>query len=236
MFIYHCFPLLECKVHCGDDFCLFHPLNVSPGPVNGATFNKWTNKWTSEWLNDCMNDAYSCWKWKSLSCIWLFLDPVTVVRSGPQSMEFLQARTPEWVAISFSRGSSRPKDGTLVSVLHEEFLPCEPPGSPMFMLLLFFNLKQCWSKYPYIHMLTQWSLYFIWTECFPKWKTSHNHEWVSFLQFHHSAICDWLLKIPSHLINLHFSDEFQPEHHLIYLLIIWICSSVNWLCANLPGW
>ena len=32
MFIYYCFSLLECKLHCGDDFCLFHPLNLSPGP------------------------------------------------------------------------------------------------------------------------------------------------------------------------------------------------------------
>ena len=37
-----------------------------------------------------------------------------------------QARVLEWIAISFSRGSSRPRDQTHVSAL-----PPKPPGKPM---------------------------------------------------------------------------------------------------------
>ena len=37
-----------------------------------------------------------------------------------------QARVLEWVAISFSRGSSQPRDQTQVSALQADALPSEP--------------------------------------------------------------------------------------------------------------
>ena len=45
----------------------------------------------------------------------------------------LQARILEWVAISFSRGSSQPRDQTVLSCLG--FSTAEPPGKPLFRLL-----------------------------------------------------------------------------------------------------
>ena len=42
----------------------------------------------------------------------------------------LQARILEWVAISFSRGSSRPRDQTHISCLADAFFTAEPPGKP----------------------------------------------------------------------------------------------------------
>ena len=42
----------------------------------------------------------------------------------------LQARILEWVAVSFSRGSSRPKDQTWVSCTAGRFFTTEPPGKP----------------------------------------------------------------------------------------------------------
>ena len=42
----------------------------------------------------------------------------------------LQARVLEWVTISFSRGSSLPRDRTWVSALEADALPSEPPGQP----------------------------------------------------------------------------------------------------------
>ena len=45
----------------------------------------------------------------------LFVVPWTVARQAPLSMGILQARILEWVAIPFSRGSSRPRDRTQVS-------------------------------------------------------------------------------------------------------------------------
>ena len=44
----------------------------------------------------------------------------------------LQARILEWVAISFSRGSSQPRGGTGFPALEEEALTFEPPGKPIY--------------------------------------------------------------------------------------------------------
>ena len=49
---------------------------------------------------------------KSLSRVRLFATPWTVAHQAPQSMGFSRH---EWVAISFSRESSRPRDRTPVS-------------------------------------------------------------------------------------------------------------------------
>ena len=43
----------------------------------------------------------------------------------------LQARILEWVAISFSRGSSQPRDQPLPPALQMDSLPPEPPGIPI---------------------------------------------------------------------------------------------------------
>ena len=50
----------------------------------------------------------------SLSCVWLFATPWTIARQATLSMEILQARILEWVAISFSRGSFQLRDQTQV--------------------------------------------------------------------------------------------------------------------------
>ena len=45
-----------------------------------------------------------------------------------------QARMLEWVAISFSRGSSQPRDWTHISRIAGGFFVTEPPGKPSFLL------------------------------------------------------------------------------------------------------
>ena len=52
----------------------------------------------------------------------------------------LQARILEWVAIPFSRGSSRTREKTQIDcVLQADSLPSEPPGKPLkFMYIPFF--------------------------------------------------------------------------------------------------
>ena len=50
-----------------------------------------------------------------LSHIWLFATPWTVACQVPLSMEFSRQEILEWVAISFSRGSSQPNALTCVS-------------------------------------------------------------------------------------------------------------------------
>ena len=55
---------------------------------------------------------------KSLSHVWLFATPWTVAYQAVRSLSvhgIFQARVLEWVAISFSRGSSQPRDQTRVS-------------------------------------------------------------------------------------------------------------------------
>ena len=51
-----------------------------------------------------------------LSCVCLFVTLWTVAHQAPLSMGFLQARLLEWVAISYSRGSSHPRDRALSHV------------------------------------------------------------------------------------------------------------------------
>ena len=53
----------------------------------------------------------------SLSHVILFATPWTVAYQAPPSMGFFQARVLKWVAISFSRGSSWPRDRTQVSCI-----------------------------------------------------------------------------------------------------------------------
>ena len=82
-------------------------------------FNRTFMKWKSESV-------------KSLSCVWLFATPQTVTYQAPLSMGFFQARILEWVAISFSRGSSKPRDWTWVSCIAGGFFTVwvtkEAPG------------------------------------------------------------------------------------------------------------
>ena len=49
-------------------------------------------------------------KWRLLSCAWFFATPMDYTVQG-----ILQARILEWVAVSFSRGSSQPRDQIQVS-------------------------------------------------------------------------------------------------------------------------
>ena len=52
------------------------------------------------------------WGAQLLSLVWLFCDPIDYNPPGSSVHGILQARILEWVAISFSRGSSWPSDWT----------------------------------------------------------------------------------------------------------------------------
>ena len=56
--------------------------------------------------------------------------PWTVAHQAPLSMEILQARILEWVAVPSSRGSSQPRDWTQVSCIAGRFFTSEPPRKP----------------------------------------------------------------------------------------------------------
>ena len=59
-----------------------------------------------------------------LSCIRIFATPMDYSRPGSSVHEILQARILEWVAISFFRGSSFPRDGTPISSFSRWILYC----------------------------------------------------------------------------------------------------------------
>ena len=65
-----------------------------------------------------------------LSCIQLCEAPWTVVRQAPLSMDFSRQRILEWVAISYSRGSSRSRIEPTYPALAGRFFSTAPPGKP----------------------------------------------------------------------------------------------------------
>ena len=82
---------------------------------------------------------------------------------GSSVHRIFQARVLEWVAISFSRGSSRPRDRTWVSCLQADALPSEPPGKPKlcsFHYIKFYMAQWLWGTHKRtIIELTAVSLY-----------------------------------------------------------------------------
>ena len=58
----------------------------------------------------------------SFSRVWLFCDPMDCSPPGSSVHGILQAKILEWVAISFSRGSSWPRDQTLIFCIHRQIL------------------------------------------------------------------------------------------------------------------
>ena len=75
---------------------------------------------------------------KSFVTIWI------AACQAPLSSGIFQARILEWVAISFSRRSSRPRDGPRFSYIGRQILYHEPPGKPVFLFtLLWFYICMC---------------------------------------------------------------------------------------------
>ena len=73
-------------------------------------------------------------KVKSFSRVRL-CDPVDRSPPGSSVHGILQARILEWVAISFSMGSSTPRDQMHISSLAGRFLNTEPPGRVRLIML-----------------------------------------------------------------------------------------------------
>ena len=63
----------------------------------------------------------------------VFVTPWIVASQAPQSVEFSQARIPEWVAISYSRGSSWPMDWTWVYLHCRQIYHMSHQGSPIIL-------------------------------------------------------------------------------------------------------
>ena len=106
-----------------------------------ASLGKYKNSKCEVWflLNEyCFCTVINFKNYKSetlcvLSCfshVWLW-DPVDGSPPGSSVHESLQARILEWVAISFFRGSSWPRDRTRITCTAGRFFTTEPPGKPL---------------------------------------------------------------------------------------------------------
>ena len=72
--------------------------------------------------------------------------------SGSSVPGILQARTLEWVAIPFSKGSSQPVEWTWVSCITGRFLTAEPPEKPLLVVTHPVKNAICWLVFDYSHM------------------------------------------------------------------------------------
>jgi len=66
-----------------------------------------------------------------VSHVQTLCDPMDCSLPGSSVYEILQARILEWITISFSRGSSLPRDQTWVSSIAGRFFTTAPPGKPI---------------------------------------------------------------------------------------------------------
>ena len=78
-------------------------------------------------LSLCLFLRDMCLVAKSCPTLW---DTMDCRPPGSSVHGSSQARIMEWVAISFSRGSSQPRDQTPVSCIADGFFTTEPPGKP----------------------------------------------------------------------------------------------------------
>ena len=67
---------------------------------------------------------------KLLQLCLTLCDPMDCNQAGSSAHGILQARILEWGAISFSGGSSQPRDRTQVSRIAGRFFTSEPPRKP----------------------------------------------------------------------------------------------------------
>ena len=84
-------------------------------------------------------------KVKLVSRVWLFVTPIDCSLPGSSVRGIFQARVLEWVAISFSRGSSSPRDWTQASTLQADALPSESPG----------KFQSDWARKPLLNSLVK---------------------------------------------------------------------------------
>ena len=95
--------------------CVCSPENVSKNCCSHSLGTPLGEK--SQIQETCYKDGEVKWSEVKLLSHVRLCDPVDCSPSGSSVHGILQARILEWVAVSFSRGSSRPRDQTQVSCI-----------------------------------------------------------------------------------------------------------------------
>ena len=116
-------PCLFCLLHCRQILLTVEPPGKPSWLCTPSIFKTCTFRF------DILYIFMKKWSEVAQSCPTLF-DPMDCSLPG-SIREIFQARILEWVAISFSRGSSRPRDQTLVSCIEGRcFYHLSHQGSP----------------------------------------------------------------------------------------------------------
>ena len=125
-------------------------------------------------LYDCFSPVVV----QSLSHVWLFCAPWTVTHQAPMSMGLSRQKILEWVAISFSRGSSQPRDWTHVFCIGRQILSHWPitltARKPIFFffpdmmlkiyILIAGSMRVSHSKWVFLDFQS-WDFFKVWIEC-----------------------------------------------------------------------
>ena len=123
----HCFkeyvPALRPPLHLGS-----RTPGCPPRPSFWASVWSWVPQESSGFRPEAPFARSECVP----SLVWLFVTPWTIALWAPMSMAFPRQEQLEWVAIPFSRGSSRPRGRTPVSCIAGGFFTTEPLGKPPF--------------------------------------------------------------------------------------------------------
>ena len=128
-------------LHCNHKGATFRLSGSLEGTTLSVTYSSADHSgWDREWPSL----GHVCY---SLGCVWLFVTLWTINLPDSSIDGSLQARILGWVAISFSRGSSRPGDQTGVSCIAGGF---------------FTAWVTIWSKkLDYLRTSTVWTHYFV---------------------------------------------------------------------------
>ena len=111
-------------------------------------FSPWTSSLSVLILEKSMPVIVVCCCFShSLSCVWLFCNPMNHNPPGSCVRGTFQARILEWVAISFSRGSHQPGARTDIWI-GRWFFTTSHLGSPMLLILQITFLPQSLSLNP----------------------------------------------------------------------------------------
>ena len=86
-----------------------------------------------------IDEGFEWWWWWWWCSHWVVSDcrdPMDCSLPGSSVHGIVQARIVKWVAISFSRGSSRPKNQTWVSCIAGRFFTTDPLGKPKYNICM----------------------------------------------------------------------------------------------------
>ena len=105
------------------DFTFFSYTTTAQRSISQSPGTKW--KWSHSVVGCCCLIT---------NHVWLLWDPMDYSLPGSSAHGFLQARILACIALSFSRGSSWPRDWSQVSCLGGRFFTTELPGQSICLL------------------------------------------------------------------------------------------------------